>query len=151
MSKNNALTPVSESLKSLFSSLMGLARLEKNGKGEGDREEYYPSAELIMKLGETSKGWDISAFGLFKKDGYLAEIWTDKKTFSQLIVAFRSDGKSVWPVAFEVLDENTALTGVFSGVSRELLARRSKAALRALDRPTDANCTLPFEGSKRVA
>ncbi len=151
MSKNNTLTPVGESLKSLFSSLVGLARLGKNGKGEGDREEYYPSAELIMKLGETSKGWDLSAFRLFKRDGYFAEIWTDKKTFSQLIVAFRSDGKSVWPVAFEVLDENTALTGVFSGVSRELLARRSKAALRSLDRPTEANCTLPFEGSKRVA
>lgn len=150
MSKNNALTPVSESLRNLFSSLVGLARLEKSGKGEGGREEYYPSAELIMKLGETSKGWDISVFRLFKRDGYFSEIWTDKKTFSQLIVAFRSDGKSVWPVAFEVLDENTALTGVFSGVSRELLARRSKAALRSLDRP-DANCTLPFEGSKRVA
>jgi hypothetical protein len=152
MSKNNTLTPVGDSLRSFFASLLEHAQLERNGKGEGGREEYYPNAELIMKLGEASKGWDLSAFRLFKKDGYFAEIWTDKKTFSQLIVAFRNDGKSVWPVAFEVLDENTALTGVFGGVSRELLAKRSKAALRSLDRPADAtNCTLPFEGTKRVA
>lgn len=151
MSKNNTLTPVGESLRSFFAGFVGLANFDENRKGDEDREEYYPSAELIMKLGEASKEWDVSAFQLFKRDEYFAEIWTDKKTFRQLIVAFRSDKKSIWPIAFEVLDENTALTGVFSGVSRELLAKRSKAALRSLDKPAPTNSTFPFEGRKQVA
>lgn len=151
MSKNNTLTPVGESLRSFFSSFVGLAQFDEKRKGDANREEYYPSAELIMKLGEASKEWDVSAFQLFKRDGYFAEIWTDKKTLRQLIVAFRSDKKSIWPVAFEVLDENTALTGVFGGISRELLAKRSKAALRSLDKPALTNSTLPFEGRKQVA
>ncbi|MHB8879918.1 MAG: hypothetical protein ACYC69_00250 [Thermodesulfovibrionales bacterium] len=151
MSKNSTLTPVGESLRSFFSSFVGLAQFDENGQGNKSREEYYPSAELIMKLGETSKEWDVSAFQLFKRDEYFAEIWTDKKTLRQLIVAFRSDKKGIWPVAFEVLDENTELTGVFGGISRELLAKRSKAALRSLDRPVSTSNPLPFEGRKQVA
>ena len=151
MSKNNTLTPVGESLRSFFTSFVGLAQFDENRKGDTNREEYYPTAEIIMKLGETSKEWDVSAFQLFKRDGYFAEIWTDKKTLRQLIVAFRSDNKGIWPIAFEVLDDNTALTGVFSGVSRELLAKRSKAALRSLDRPVSTISTLPVEGRKQVA
>ena len=151
MSKNNTLTPVGESLRSFLSSLVGDAKLDDNRKVDEGREEYYPNAELIMKLGEASKEWDVSAFRLFKKNGYVAEIWTDKKTFRQLIVAFRCDEKSIWPVAFEVLDENTPLTGVFSGVSREQLSKRSKAALQSLDMPADTSLTLPYDGRKQVA
>ena len=151
MKKNNTLTPVSESLMSLFTDLVGVARFDKSGKEIGSREGYFPNAELIMKLGETSKGWDISAFSLFKKDGYFAEIWTDKKTFRQLIVAFRGDEKGIWPVAFEVLNENAALTGVFSGVSRELLAERCEAALQSMEIPASTSMTLPYEGRKQVA
>lgn len=151
MKKNNTLTPVSESLMSLFTDLVGVARFDKSAKEIGSRKGYFPTAELIMKLGETSKRWDISAFRLFKKDGYFAEIWTDKKTFRQLIVAFRRDDKGIWPVAFEVLNENTELTGVFSGVSRKLLAERSEAALRSLDMPAAPSLTLPHEGRKQVA
>ena len=151
MSKNSTLTPVGESLRSFFTSFVGLAQFDENGHVDKSREEFYPSAELIMKLGETSKEWDVCAFQLFKRDEYFAEIWTDKKTLGQLIVAFRNDKKGIWPVAFEVLDENTALTGVFSGVSRELLAKRSKAALRSLDRPVSTSNPLSFEGRKQVA
>ncbi|MCL5421547.1 MAG: hypothetical protein M1461_03625 [Nitrospirae bacterium] len=151
--RGGSLTPLSESLRSFFTSLVGLARLEESRKGGGSREEYFPSAELIMKLAETIKGWDSCAFRLFKKDGYSAEIWTDKNTFRQVIVAFRGDGKSIWPVAFEVLDEDTALTGVFSFISREILAERRAAALRSLEgqMPVSASCALPFEGRKQVA
>ena len=151
MSKNSTLTPVGESLRSFFTSFVGLAQFDENGQGDKSREEYYPSAELIMKLGETSKEWDVSAFQLFKREGYFAEIWTDKKTLRQIIVAFRSDNKGIWPVAFEVLDDNTALTGIFSWVSRELLAKSSKAALRSLDRPVSTINTLSIEGRKQVA
>lgn len=68
MSKENSLRPVSESLTSLFSGLVRLARLNQAGKEAGDGNEYIPSAGLIMKLGETIKGWDVSALRLFKKE-----------------------------------------------------------------------------------
>ncbi|MDA8106099.1 MAG: hypothetical protein M0Z71_12070 [Nitrospiraceae bacterium] len=150
-SKTGSLTPLSESLKSFFAGLVGLAQLEESRKGAGSRKEYAPSAELIMRLADTIAGWDSCAFRLFKKDGYSAEIWTDKKTLRQLIVAFRGDKRSTWPVAFEVLDENTALSGVFSGISRELLAERSAAAVRSLGMQAATNSPLPYEGKKRVA
>ncbi|MDA8239259.1 MAG: hypothetical protein M0Z67_02685 [Nitrospiraceae bacterium] len=151
--EKGSLTPLSESLRSFFASLVGLAQLGESRKGAGSREEYSPSAELIMKLAETIKGWDSCTFRLFKKDGYSAEIWTDKNTFRQVIVAFRGDEKSIWPVAFEVLDEDTALTGVFGCISRELLAERRAAALRSLERqtPVAASCAPPFESRKQVA
>jgi hypothetical protein len=150
-SNKGSLTPLSESLRSFFTCLVGLAEPDEGSKGAVSRKEYPPSEELIMKLAETIKGWDSCAFRLFKKDGYSAEIWTDKKTFRQVIVAFRGNERSIWPVAFEVLDENTALTGVFSCISRELLAERSAAALRSLGMPADTNLTLPYEGRKQVA
>jgi hypothetical protein len=152
-SRGGSLTPLSESLKSLFTSLVGLAQFDESRKGTPSRKEYTPSAELIMKLSETIREWDSFVFRLFKKDGYSAEIWTDKKTLRQLIVAFRDDEKRTWPVAFEVLDEHIALTGVFSGISHELLAERSEAALRSLERqtPVAASCAPPFESRKQVA
>ncbi len=152
MSKENSLRPVSESLTSFFTSLVRLARLNQAGKEAGDGNEYIPSAGLIMKLGETVKGWDVSAFRLFKKDDCIAEIWTDKKTLQQIMVAFREDGKGTWPVAFEVLDENTVPTGAFGDVSEELLAERMEAALRSAGSAAVTNGTVAaFEGRKQVA
>jgi hypothetical protein len=152
MYKENSLKPVSESLTNIFTGLVKLAKLNQTGKGAGDGKEYIPTAELIMKLGETIKGWDVSAFRLFKKDGYSAEIWTDKKTLWQLIVAFRDDEKSTWPVAFEVLDENTVPTGAFDGVSQELLAERREAALLSAGSTAVTKSTAAsFAGRKQVA
>jgi hypothetical protein len=152
MSKENSLRPVRESLTSFFIGLVKLAKLNLAGKGAEDGKVYIPSAELIMKLGETVKGWDVSAFRLLKKDGYSAEIWTDKRTLRQLIVAFRDDEKSTWPVAFEVLDENTVPKGAFDGVSQELLAERRNAALLSAGSAAVTNSTVAsFAGRKQVA
>jgi hypothetical protein len=152
MSKENSLRPVSESLTSLFASLVRLARLKQTGKGAGDGKEYIPTAELIMKLGETVKGWDVSFFRLFKKDDRLVEIWTDKKTLQQIMVAFREDGGGTWPVAFEVLDENTVPKGAFGGVSEELLEERRNAALLSAGSAAVTSSTVAsFAGRKQVA
>jgi hypothetical protein len=152
MSKENSLRPVSESLTSLFASLVRLARLKQTGKGAGDGKEYIPTAELIMKLGETVKGWDVSASRLFKKDDRIAEVWTDKKTLQQIMVAFREAGSGTWPVAFEVLDENTVPKGAFGSVSQELLAERRNAALLSAGSTVVTNSTVAsFAGRKQVA
>jgi hypothetical protein len=151
MYKENSLRPVSESLTSLFASLVRLARLNLADKGAGDGK-YVPNAELIMKLGETVKGWDVSASRLFKKDDRIAEVWTDKKTLLQIMVAFREDGVGTWPVAFEVLDENTVPTGAFDGVSQELLAERRNEALLSAGSTAVSNSTeASFVGRKQVA
>ncbi len=151
MSNNSTLTPVGESLRSFFSSFMRLARFDKDGMEDQRPEEYYPSADLILKLGDTCRGWDVSAFQLFKRNEYFGEIWTDRKTLRQVVVAFRSNRKGMWPVAFEVLDDNVTFSGIFSGISRGLLAKRSKAALRSIGRSNDSGDALPIEGRKRVA
>jgi hypothetical protein len=152
MSKENSLRPMSESLTSFFTGLVKLAKLNQPGKGADDGKEYIPSAELIMKLGQTVKGWDVSASRLFKKDDRIAEVWTDKKTLQQIMVAFREDGVCTWPVAFEVLDENTVPKGAFDGVSQELLAERRNAALLSAGSTAVTNSTAAsFAGRKQVA
>lgn len=150
MSNNSTLTPVSEGLMSFFDGLVDLARFDKRKKHGENSVEYFPSAELIMELGNMSRGWDISFFPLFKKDGYVVEIWTDKKTFRQLIVAFRDDGKGLWPVAFEAVKEDTVLNGVFEGISQEMLAKRCAAALRSF-KVQKAERDLSIERRKQVA
>jgi len=152
MSKENSLKPVSESLTNIFTGLVKLAKLNQTGKEAGDGKEYIPSAELIMKLGETVKGWDVSASRLFKKDDRIAEVWTDKRTLQQIMVAFREDGRGTWPVAFEVLDENTVPKGAFGSVSQELLAERRNAALLSAGSTAVTKSTAPsFAGRKQVA
>jgi hypothetical protein len=152
MSKENSLKPVSESLTNIFTGLVKLARLNQTGKETGDGKEYIPTAELIMKLGETVKGWDVSASRLFKKDDRIAEVWTDKKTLQQIMVAFREAGSGTWPVAFEVLDENTVPKGAFGSVSQELLAERRNAALLSAGSTVVTNSTVAsFAGRKQVA
>ncbi len=150
MSNNSTLTPVSEGLISFFDGLVGLARFDKRRKCEENSGEYFPSAGLIMELGKMSRDWDISSFPLFKRDGYVAEIWTDIKTFRQLIVAFRDDGKGLWPVAFEAVEDETALNGVFEGISQEIFAKRCAAALRSL-KGQGAERNLLNERKKQVA
>lgn len=150
MSNNSTLKPVSEGLMSFLDGLAGLARFDKRRKNGTNSGEYFPSAGLIMELGKMSRDWDISFFPLFKKNGYVAEIWTDIKTFRQLIVAFWDDGKGLWPVAFEAVEDETALNGVFEGISQEMLAKRCAAALRSL-KDQGAERNLALERKKHVA
>jgi hypothetical protein len=84
-------------------------------------------------------------------DDRLAEIWTDKKTLQQIMVAFREDEVGTWPVAFEVLDENTVPTGAFDGVSQELLAERRKAALRSAGVQPSRIVPTSLQSRKQVA
>ena len=102
MSKKSAI-------ETLFGSLYELSKLNKGCFESEPKEEKLP---VVLQISEITKDWENPIIEDISADGVNAQIWTDKKSGSRMLVFFRVkeavNGKRFedysFPIDFVLLD-----------------------------------------------
>jgi hypothetical protein len=105
------------------------------------------SSKTYFDLYEAKKGWNISMFTLWEGKGMSIDIWTDRKSCRQLLIAIRGKGVAgVPPIQFMLLDDSDCtLGGSFSVISPELLSEGRQKALDYMYDPVNKPKGIPYE------
>jgi hypothetical protein len=99
-----------DSVAELLRCLYDLQRLQsgRNGKDSAVESEkkYSPGVERVLELCNHIKGWKIVSQDLYEKDGYIAQLWTDKCTCNRVVVILKQNCKrGCFPVVYEPVSE----------------------------------------------
>ena len=94
-----------ESIAQLFRCLHDLVELRSVRSGEGSAVEsgkkYSPGVERLLELCDHIKGWEIDSQDLYERDGYVAQLWSDKCTCNKVVVILKQNcKKGCFPVLY---------------------------------------------------
>ena len=94
-----------ESIAQLFRCLYDLVALRSVRSGEGSaiesEKKYSPGVERLLELCDHIKGWDIDSQDLYERDGYVAQLWSDKCTCNKVVVILKENcKKGCFPVLY---------------------------------------------------
>ena len=94
-----------ESIAHLFRCLYDLVALRSVRSGEGSaiesEKKYSPGVERLIELCDHIKGWDIDSQDLFERDGYVAQLWSDRRTCNKVVVILKENcKKGCFPVLY---------------------------------------------------
>jgi len=119
MEKVSSEKTLKDSVAGLFRCLYGLAALQSVGRGEdsavGSEKKYSPGVERLLELCDHIKGWDIDSQNLYERDGYVAQLWTDKRTCNRVVVILRHNCKrGCFPVVYMPVPGEAMVEAVLS-------------------------------------
>jgi hypothetical protein len=108
-----------ESVAELFRCLYDLAALQSVRSGEDSTAEsekkYSPGVERVLELCNHIKGWEVDLQKLCERDGYVAQLWTDKYTCNRVVVILKqSCKKGCFPVVYVPVPEEAMVEEVLS-------------------------------------
>lgn len=94
-----------ESIAQLFRCLYDLVALRSVRSAEGSaiesEKKYSPGVERLLELCDHIKGWDIDSQDLFERDGYVAQLWSDRHTCNKVVVILKENcKKGCFPVLY---------------------------------------------------
>lgn len=94
-----------ESVAQLFRCLSDLVALRSVRSGEScsieSEKKYSHGVERLMELCDHIKGWDIDPQDLYERDGYVAQLWSDKCTCNKVVVILKQNcKKGCFPVLY---------------------------------------------------
>jgi hypothetical protein len=101
--KSRSEQPATKIVKTMFDCLRGLADLNSTLRSSADskKKTFSPDVEMMVALGDMIKDWEIEAEDLEGRNGYYAELLTDKKSLSQIVVLYtRRNKKGLFPVLY---------------------------------------------------
>ena len=105
MEKVSSEKTLKDSVAELFRCLYDLAALHSVRSGEGSTVEsekkYSPGVERLLELCDHIKGWDIDSQDIYERDGYVAQLWSDKCTCNKVVVILKQNcKKGCFPVLY---------------------------------------------------
>lgn len=108
-----------ESIAQLFRCLYDLVALRSVRSGEssiaGSEKKYSPGVERLMDLCDHIKGWDIDSQDLYERDGYVAQLWSDKCTCNKVVVILKQNcKKGCFPVIYLPVPVEAGVEAVLS-------------------------------------
>jgi len=119
MEKVSSERTFKDSLAELFRCLYDLAVLRSVRRGEGSTVEsekkYSPGVECILDLCNHIKGWEIASQDIYERDGYVAQLWTDRCTCNRVVVILKQNcKKGCFPVVYVPVPEEAMVGAVLS-------------------------------------
>jgi hypothetical protein len=119
MEKVSSEKTLKDSAAGLFRCLYDLAGLQSVRSGEGSTVEsekkYSPGVERVFELCNHIKGWEIDSQNLYERDGYVAQLWTDKRTCNRVVVILKQNRKrGCFPVLYVPVPEEAMVEAVLS-------------------------------------
>ena len=108
-----------DSIAELFRCLYDLVALRSVRSGDGctvkSENKYSPSVERLLELCNHIKGWEIDSQNLYERDGYVAQLWTDKRTCNKVVVILKQNCKrGCFPVLYVPVPEEAMVEAVLS-------------------------------------
>jgi hypothetical protein len=92
-------------------------RSARSGEGfaTGSEKKYSPGVERLMDLCEHIKGWDIDSQDLYERDGYVAQLWSDKCTCNKVVIILKQNcKKGCFPVIYLPVSAEAGVEAVLS-------------------------------------
>lgn len=109
-----------ESVAQLFRCLHDLVALRcvrhgEKGFATGSEKKSSPGVERLMELCDHIKGWDIDSQDLYERDGYVAQLWSDKCTCERVVVILKENcKKGCFPVIYLPVPAQAGVEAVLS-------------------------------------
>jgi len=119
MEKVSSEKTLKDSVAELFRCLYDLAALQSVRSGEGSTVEsekkYSPGVERLLELCNHIKGWEIDSQDLYERDGYVAQLWSDKCTCNRVVVILKQNcKKGCFPVLYLPVPVEAGVEAVLS-------------------------------------
>jgi hypothetical protein len=112
-----------DSVAELLRCFYDLATLQsgRNGKDSvvESEKKYSPGVELVMELCNRIKGWKIVSQDLYERDGYVAQLWTDKCSCSRVVVILKKNRKGCFPVVYEPVSNEAEVESILKDALRK--------------------------------